>query len=131
MATKRATIRLNHVNHVVYIVRDKERSLAFYRDILGLKVIPKMVDAENIEWLQLPSGVMVHLIQTDLAPAPNPCHTAFEVEDFDATVKSLEALGITIENRGVRKDGQRFLFIRDPDGNRVELCTRSGFGVVQ
>jgi hypothetical protein len=48
------------------------------------------------------------------------------VADFDAAVAKLEELGIEIENQGERHDGQRYLFINDPDGNRVELTTASG-----
>ncbi len=29
-----------------------------------------------------------------------------------------------------RNDGQRAFYIDDPDGNRIELCTVSGFGVL-
>ena len=29
-----------------------------------------------------------------------------------------------------RNDGQRAFYINDPDGNRIELCTKSGFGVL-
>jgi extradiol dioxygenase family protein len=54
-------------------------------------------------------------------------HHAFEVEDFDASVKALQEKGITVERSGVRYDGQRYLFIWDPNRNRVELCTPSGF----
>jgi hypothetical protein len=38
-------------------------------------------------------------------------------------VQAIEAAGLPIESQGVRHDGQRFLFVRDPDGNRVELAT--------
>jgi catechol 2,3-dioxygenase-like lactoylglutathione lyase family enzyme len=71
---------------------------------------------------------MLHLIESEEAPArPDNVHHAFEVEDFDATMRALREKGIAIERTGERKDGQRYLFIRDPDGNRVELCTPSGF----
>jgi catechol 2,3-dioxygenase-like lactoylglutathione lyase family enzyme len=128
MAEPSKDIRVQHVNHVVTMVREAPRSIEFYCDLLGFKQIPSMVDNPNITWLQLPSGVMLHLIESQEAPArPENVHHAFEVEDFDAATKALQERGITIERTGVRRDGQRFLFIRDPDGNRVELCTPSGF----
>ena len=121
-------LKLNHVNHVVTVVADTKRSLEFYHDFLGIKQIQSQVDNTNVTWLQLPSGVMLHLIETEDAPAgPQNIHHAFEVEEFDAAIKALEERGIGIENSGVRHDGQRYMFIRDPDGNRVELCTPSGF----
>ena len=121
-------IQVQHVNHIVTMVREAPRSIEFYCGLLGFKQIPSMVDNPNITWLQLPSGVMLHLIESQEAPArPENVHHAFEVEDFDAATRALQGKAITIERTGVRKDGQRFLFIRDPDGNRVELCTPSGF----
>ena len=127
MTTKSSGLKLNHVNHVVYLVRDTRQSMEFYHDFLGIKQIPSQVDNPNITWLQLPSGVMLHLIETDQAPCPDESHIAFEVEDFDAAVEAVKAKGLEISRSGVRNDGQRFLFTHDPDGNRVELCTKSGF----
>ena len=120
-------LKLTHVNHVVYLVKDTARSMDFYHDFLGIPQIPSQVDNPNITWLQLPSGVMLHLIETADAPCPEESHVAFEVEDFDAAMDAVKERGMTITRTGVRNDGQRFLFTRDPDGNRVELCTKSGF----
>ena len=87
-----------------------------------------MVDNPRITWLQLPSSVMLHLMESEEALArPESVHHASEVEDFDAALRGIQDKGIAVERTGVRKDGQRYLFIRDPDGNRVELCTPSGF----
>ena len=127
MATNSPGLKLNHVNHVVYLVRDLNRSMEFYHDFLGIKQIASQVDNPNILWLQLPSGVMLHLIETEHAPCPEESHIAFEVEDFEAAQDAVKAKGLEIARTGVRNDGQRFLFTKDPDGNRVELCTASGF----
>ncbi len=127
MAGEAPGLKLKHVNHVVYLVRDTERSMEFYHEFLGIKRIPSQVDNPKITWLQLPSGVMLHLIETTDAPCPEESHVAFEVEDFDAAMDAVRAKGLEITRSGVRNDGQRFLFTRDPDGNRVELCTASGF----
>ena len=117
-------LRLKHVNHVVTVVKDAKRSLEF----LGIKQIQSQVDNPEITWLQLPSGVMLHLIEVEDAPVrPQNIHHAFEVDDFEAAKTALEEKGIDIESSGVRHDGQRYLFIRDPDGTRVELCTPLGF----
>ena len=121
-------IKLNHVNHIVTVVKDTMRSVEFYCDFLGIKQIQSQVDNPNITWLQLPSGVMLHLIETEDAPANPPnFHHAFEAEDLDVAKRAVEERGINIESSGERHDGQRYFFIRDPDGNRVELCTPSGF----
>ena len=121
-------LELNGVNHVVTAVKDAKQSMEFYCDFLGIKQIQSQVDNPSVTWLQLPSGVMLHLIETPDAPAqPSNIHHAFEVQDFDTAQKAVEDRGLEVTNSGVRHDGQRFLFIQDPDGNRVELCTPSGF----
>ena len=61
-------IELTGVNHVVTMVKETQRSMDFYCGLLGFKHIPSMVDNENITWLQLPSGVMLHLIETGRGP---------------------------------------------------------------
>ena len=71
---------------------------------------------------------MLPLIASQDAPVhPENVHHAFEVEDFDVATKALQAKGIPIERSGVRRDGQRHLFIRAPDDNRAELCTPPAF----
>ena len=127
MAGATVGVRATHVNHVVTLVRDTNRSLEFYCGLLGIKQIPSMVDPPNITWLQLPSGVMLHLVETENVPGTSTVHHAFEVEDFESARQALEERSIEVRSAGVRKDGQRYLFIMDPDGNLVELCTSSGF----
>jgi len=127
MAAVPSGIQINRVNHVVYLVKDTKRSMDFYNEFLGIKQIPSQVDNPNITWLQMPSGIMLHLIETDNSPTQEENHIAFEVEDFDVAEASVKAKGLRIARSGVRNDGQRFLFTYDPDGNKVELCTKSGF----
>ena len=127
MVVRPTGLKLTHVNHVVYLVGDLKRSMEFYHDFLGIKQIPSQVDNPKITWLQMPSSIMLHLIETENSPTQEENHIAFEVEDFDAAEAAVKARGLRIASSGVRNDGQRFLFTYDPDGNRVELCTKSGF----
>ena len=70
---------------------------------------------------------MVHLIDPPAQGAPdNRQHVAFEVADMDATIEALNEAGVEIESGpGTRADGQQAIFVRDPDGNRIEICTRA------
>ena len=65
-------IRLKHINHITYNVRNKDAALQWYQDILGLGQIPKMVNSDHLYWLQLPSGAMVHIIENADAPRRRP-----------------------------------------------------------
>ena len=123
-------VRLKAVNHVTYNVVDKEKAMTFWIDVLGVKQIPKQVDAEHIIWLQLPSGAMVHIVETPDGPSPPSHHGAFEVDNIDAAAELIQKKGIETTDITTRNDGQRVFFLNDPEGNRIEICTRSGFGVL-
>ncbi len=118
-------IRIRTVNHVGVPVTDRKRAFAFYRDLLGLEVIPSMVDAENIAWLRASDGTMVHVVEPPGVRMAHP-HCAYEVEDFDVALGELRRAGYEIEGPGERHDGQRYFFVLDPDGNRVEFVTAGG-----
>ncbi|MBV46557.1 MAG: hypothetical protein CL900_05025 [Dehalococcoidia bacterium] len=123
-------VRLKAVNHVTYNVVDKEKARRFWVEVLGVKQIPKQVDVEHIIWLQLPSGAMVHLVETPEGPSTPSHHGAFEVDDIDAAARVVQQRGIETTDITTRNDGQRVFFLNDPEGNRIEICTKSGFGVL-
>ncbi len=121
-------IEIRQINHVTTMVKDTARAMAFYNDLLGIKQIQSQVDNPAITWLQLENGVMVHLIETDEAPAkPGNVHHAFQVDNLEETRATLESNGFEILRGGIRYDGQAYFFIEDPDGNSVEFCTASGY----
>ena len=123
-----AQIQISQINHVTTMVKDTARAMEFYNKLLGIKQIQSQVDNPAITWLQLENGVMVHLIETDEAPAkPGNVHHAFQVDDLEATRENLESNGFEALRGGVRYDGQAYFFIEDPDGNSVEFCTASGY----
>ena len=124
------SIRLKNINHITYNVRNKDAALKWYTEVLGLKQIPKMVDSDRLYWLQLPSGAMVHIIENADAPSAPSHHTAFEVDDLDAARDAMVGKGLEVTEIQTRHDGQRACYLEDPDGNRIELCTVSGFGVL-
>ena len=124
------SIRPKAANHLTYCVKDKERALRFWEDVLGIKQIPKQVNGDHLYWLQLPSGTMVHLIENEDAPSTPSHHAAFEVDDIAAAKKALDDKGIETTDINTRNDGQRAFYLHDTEGNRIEICTKSGFGVL-
>ena len=89
-----------------------------------------MVNGDHLYWLQLPSGAMIHIIENVAAPSAPSHHTAFEVDDLDGAHKQLGGMNVECTDIQTRNAGQRAFYINDPDGNRIELCTVSGFGVL-
>jgi catechol 2,3-dioxygenase-like lactoylglutathione lyase family enzyme len=71
---------------------------------------------------------MAHLVEDPDAPSRPSHHGAFEVDDIEAASEALQAKGVETTPLITRRDGQRAFFLHDPDGNRIEICTKSGLG---
>ena len=121
-----SVVALSGMSHVSFPVRDLERSLRFYRDILGLEPLPRPNLPFPGAWLGR-NGIQVHLIVppegVELgAPPPtlNPLggHVAFAIGDYDAVAAALRSAGLETLEAG-SEVGQ--LWIRDPDGHLIEL----------
>lgn len=124
------SIRLKSINHTTYNVKDKDEAAAFWQDVLGVKKIPAQVDGKNLVWLQLPSGSMVHLVENSEGKSQPSHHGAFEVDNIERAAEAIKSKGVETTPIGTRNDGQRFFFLNDLEGNRIEICTKSGFGVL-
>jgi glyoxylase I family protein len=128
-------IRIRGLDHVVLRVRDTATSVAFYCEVLGC-VEERRLDALGL--VQLRAGrSLIDLVDVASpigelggaapgADAHNMDHFAVELESFDeAAIRSqLAAHGVepgpVAERYGALGDGPS-MYIRDPDGNTVEL----------
>ncbi len=128
-------IRVNKVHHIAIICSDYERSLEFYKKVLGLTVLAENYREESKSYktdLALGNEYVIELFSFPSPPArpTNPeaaglRHLAFEVDDILAEAKELERLGI--EHEPIRIDkttNRRFMFFPDPDGLPLELYER-------
>jgi catechol 2,3-dioxygenase len=116
------------IGHVVLKVRDLDRSLAFYRDLLGFTVVSEL---SNVMIFLAADGQNHHdlalLRVGQQAPSPVPSavglyHVAIQLTDFDA-VRAAHAL---LTERGLLRGAidhgvSRSLYTADPDGNEIEL----------
>ncbi len=120
------------INHIGLRVRDLDISRDFYAQ-LGFKFIVGPVGPEPVAIIEHPSGININLILNASSAAPDKnilmeeavkypgcTHIAIEVSNAKAAEQKIEALGITITER-VEYNGASFFFIRDPDGNVIEL----------
>ena len=144
---------VRNIRHFGVVVRDMERSLAFYRDLLGMEIrnrkeekgpyLDTLLAVKNGEILtvKLSSGTgssLLELIEfvSPKDPAPRrpevnsvgPTHIALTVGDLGALSAILKKKGAPFLSEPIASpDGKvNLVFCRDPDGNLVELVEELG-----
>jgi len=123
-------MKAHYLGHVVFYVKDLERSLGFYRDLLGFKEVGRIFNGMAAA---LTSGRTHHellLIQVGDAPGPSSgrrrglYHIGIKVGDsldqLRAAKRELETAGVAIDGMSDHTVSQS-LYLRDPDGNEVEI----------
>lgn len=119
--------RVERIDHVAMRVRDVRRSVAWYRDVLGLE---RMYEAA---WGDFPAIVGAGTTSLALFPSPPPepgrspdlsiRHVAFRVDrrTFDVAREALGRHGITprFDDHGAAHS----LYFNDPDGHQLEITT--------
>jgi catechol 2,3-dioxygenase len=119
-----------YLGHVVFYVKDLNRSLAFYRDLLGFQEVGRAFGGAAAA---LTSGRTHHeLLLIEVGDAPSPpagrrlglYHIGIKVGD---SLEELRAAKAELERAGIRITGMsdhtvsQSLYLEDPDGNEVEL----------
>lgn len=113
------------IHHASLIVADTARALAFYRDVLGLPELARPDLPFPGAWLGA-GDQQIHLLEL---PNPDPVdgrpehggrdrHVAFSVSGLEAIRQRLEAASVAYT---MSCSGRPALFVRDPDGNAMEL----------
>jgi catechol 2,3-dioxygenase-like lactoylglutathione lyase family enzyme len=138
-------------SHVGLTITDLERSLGFYRDLLGLELVDRWTADEprvgetigspgaelEVALLRLPNTrAYLELAEykrgggapiDPLHGNPGSCHVAFYTDDMDETWATLEAAGSENQGDGITPivggvfDGGKAIYCTDPDGIRVEF----------
>jgi catechol 2,3-dioxygenase-like lactoylglutathione lyase family enzyme len=139
------------LHHASLTVTDLERSLRFYRDLLGVSVREQVDTAAalvtaisgestgrvRIADLDLGDGRVLELVEDRDHDPPEThagSHIAFEVDDVWATYRRLVDAGVTARSEpivlgpdaGRHWDGCVVVWITDPDGATVELVQPRG-----
>ena len=147
---------MDGVFHTGVTVADLDRSLPFYRDVLGLELIigptPPSSGEEFSEALGVPNASLrlavlkvgdgsLELLQYFSPASPVDCpqppnafgamHVAFRVKDIEAEVRRLKAHGVVFNGPVQAIDdgplaGWRWVYFKDPDGISLELIQTVG-----
>ena len=125
-------MKAQYLGHVVFYVKDLERSLAFYRDLVGFKEVGRTFGGKAAA---LTSGRTHHellLIEIENAtprrgssgPELGLYHIGIKIgdslDDLRAAKAELDRAGVEIIGMSDHTVSQS-LYLADPDGNEVEL----------
>jgi glyoxylase I family protein len=118
-------ITISGFHHAGFLVTDIERSADFYENTLGLSALPRPDLGFPGRWYDLGNGQQLHLMSVagmpgHADPPRHDRHIALSVHDVRATEQQLREMGVAI-SYGSGRAGNPQLFIRDPDGNTIEL----------
>jgi catechol 2,3-dioxygenase-like lactoylglutathione lyase family enzyme len=139
--------RVRRIHHVGVTVTELERSLAFYRDLLGFDVIGISEDEDigaivgvpgthaRIADLDAGNGQLLELTEFGRAataepargPSAGSCHLSFQVGDLRSALSRLARAGVTPVGEPVLLGGPGVwqgctaVYLRDPDHVTIEL----------
>ncbi len=117
------------IDHVALNVADLEKSVSFYSGVFGFEEIPAA--AKGRRWMLLGRGIQLHLLGDRKEPVVDnrSVHLALTSDNLDPIMERLKERGVTWSDfagtpgaiGGVRTDGVRQIFFRDPDGYWIEV----------
>jgi len=118
-----------HVHYLMVNVSDMPRSVAFYRDTLGLSL-----KFESPDWTEFDTGTTTVALHRAPRPEGRPpafagptagsCSFGFSVEDLDATWKKLQEKQVRFVMPPTlrEEEGIRLAVFLDPDGLAISLA---------
>lgn len=119
------------LNHVGIVIRNLEKSLAFYEGALGAKVVSQNIipsSQTDVVYLQITGGMVELLHRRE--PAANEVygitHIGFMTDDLDGDFRALVDAGVKplVQPKVAGSGVGRIAFVADPNGARVELLQR-------
>ncbi len=125
---------VTRLNHAVLFVSDLDRSVAFYRDVMGFRLIPMTPDGfRGAAFLQAPDSTNDHdlgLFEMGAAAGPSAAgrgtvglyHLAWEVDTLDELERTAARLAEAGALVGTSDHGTtKSLYAKDPDGLEFEV----------
>lgn len=122
---------LKRIDHIAFIVKDREKSIQFYEENFGFKKyyendvpVPAI---EKIVYLKL-GDTILELIHMPMGSAVQGFHFCLESDSFDEDYALLKNTGIPVDTephlagaREPREEGWRRVVFVGPDGELIEM----------
>jgi lactoylglutathione lyase len=114
--------------HTRYRVQDLEKTISFYKDVLGLKELRRHTSGRGSQlvFLKAPhSEGEIEICKFDesgpIVVGPDLTHLAFEVEDLEEFAKHAKAKGYPLSDGPHSTGTGKIAFIDAPEGYEIEL----------
>ena len=122
--------------HTRYRVTDLEKTISFYKDIIGLEEVDRKTSPRGSKLVFLKAPQSEELIEICEFPASGPViigpdltHLAFEVEDISAFARHAAAKGCPLsDGPTTTSSGSIIAFVDAPEGYEVEIIQRPATG---
>src|SRR5436853_2318632 len=118
--------------HTRYRVHDLEKTVSFYKDVLGLQELRRQTSGRGSQlvFLKAPeSDEEIELCKFDesgpVVVGPDLTHLAFEVDDLDKFAREAAAKGYPLSDGPHSSGSGKIAFIDAPEGYEIELIQRS------
>jgi lactoylglutathione lyase len=125
-------MKVGKLLHTRYRLNDLERTVKFYKEILGLDEVRRHKSPRGSELVFMQAHGSEELIELCYFPSSGPVqvqpdltHLAFEVESLDEFGKHLAKHGLKFsDGPTMKEDGGGIAFIDAPEGYEIELIQR-------
>jgi catechol 2,3-dioxygenase-like lactoylglutathione lyase family enzyme len=112
----------------IYFTKKVGEMVAFYRDILGMKVLdsPKAMDYDKADWVQLGTRsfeIGIHRASKEGSQGRNRNKLVFAVKSVSESREKLASLGVRMGKHHVAREYESCDF-KDPDGNVLQISSR-------
>ena len=125
-------MKVGKLLHTRYRVNELERTVRFYRDVLGLAEVKRHKSPRGSELVFMQATGSEELIELCYFPGSEPVkcqpdltHLAFEVDSLAEFEKHLAAQGLKFSDGPTTSStGTNFAFVDAPEGYEIELIQK-------
>lgn len=118
------------VSHLLLEVADLDRSVDFYAGVLGFRVRERSTLADGRSFVATEQGLGLTTRSATVSGASSFDHLAFRFPGgIEVVIQVLERIGLGYEPPRRTPYGHS-IYLRDPDGYRIECHDNSGIGGV-
>jgi catechol 2,3-dioxygenase-like lactoylglutathione lyase family enzyme len=121
---KSLPVRTFGLTHVALAVRDPQRSLRFYRAVLGTLAVYQSPDFVQAQTPGSRDVLVFERRRRGVGRVGGVTHFGFRLRrarDIGIAVRAVQAAGGTVLEHGEFIPGEPYVFFTDPDGYKVEI----------